>query len=49
MEEAEARRWSHLQKLLCRGSPLTHPDVEPSEEVRIAVCVVLYGSAMDIG
>ena len=26
-------RWAHLQKLLCRGSPLAHPDFEPSEEV----------------
>ena len=26
-------RWDHLQFLLARGSPLAHPDFEPSEEV----------------
>ena len=31
----EAARWSHLQRLLCRGSPLAHPDFEPSDEVRV--------------
>ena len=31
--EDSSGRWEHLQKLLCRGSPLAHPDFEPSEEV----------------
>ena len=26
-------RWDHLQYILCRGSPLAHPDFEPSSEV----------------
>ena len=26
-------RWDHLQYVLCRGSPLAHPDFEPSAEV----------------
>uniref|UniRef100_A0A671LDZ7 Uncharacterized protein n=1 Tax=Sinocyclocheilus anshuiensis TaxID=1608454 RepID=A0A671LDZ7_9TELE len=27
-------RWSHVQKFLERTGPFTHPDFEPSEEVR---------------
>lgn len=28
-----AGRWESIQYLLTRGSPLAHPDFEPSEEV----------------
>ena len=35
----EAARWSHLQRLLCRGSPLAHPDFEPSDEVRVRMLI----------
>ncbi len=28
-------RWSHVQKFLERIGPFTHPDFEPSEEVRM--------------
>ena len=34
-------KWSHLQKLLCRGSPLAHPDFEPSDEVSVCLSVCL--------
>ncbi len=30
---AAQRTWDNLQKLLTRGSPLAHPDFEPSDEV----------------
>ena len=35
----EAARWSHLQRLLCRSSPLAHPDFEPSDEVRVRMLI----------
>jgi hypothetical protein len=29
----EAERWANIQCLLCRGSPLAHPEFEPSPDV----------------
>ena len=45
-EEELPGRWRDLQKLLTRGSPLAHPDFEPSDQVCIgavqcAVCVLM--------
>ena len=31
-------KWTSLQSLLCRGSPLAHPDFEPSSEVSLTSC-----------
>ena len=41
MELAESGRWRNLQYLLCRGSPLAHPDFEPSPEVMIVLVIQL--------
>ena len=32
---SQDERWSHLQTILTRSSPLAHPEFEPSEEVRV--------------
>lgn len=45
-------RWAHLQKLLCRGSPLAHPDFEPSEETLTFIrdlCKILIIGAGGLG
>ena len=31
-------RWRDIQKLLTRGSPLAHPEFEPSEQVLTCKC-----------
>ena len=31
--DTSSGRWENIQKLLTRGSPLAHPDFEPSDEV----------------
>ena len=30
-------RWRDIQKLLTRGSPLAHPDFEPSDQVAVVL------------
>lgn len=35
-------RWQSIQYILTRGSPLAHPDFEPSEEVSSIKAYVLY-------
>ena len=39
-EEEIPGRWRDVQKLLTRGSPLAHPDFEPSDQVCSSVVVV---------
>ena len=34
-EEEFPGRWRDVQKLLTRGSPLAHPEFEPSDQVYI--------------
>ena len=35
-------RWGSIQKLLTRGSPLAHPEFEPSDEVLILTNKTYY-------
>ena len=35
-------RWNHVKKFLERSGPFTHPDFEPSTEVRTAKPVKTY-------
>ena len=35
--DTSSGRWENIQKLLTRGSPLAHPDFEPSDEVLIII------------
>lgn len=50
---AGPERWKNLQCLLCRGSPLAHPDFEPSPDVSgfgyITAAVLNCGSCMVCG
>ena len=35
LQQHEEARWSDLNKILDRPGPMSHPDFEPGEEVRI--------------